>query len=48
MSWDPNEHLRIVDLGGGGTAYYTYDAGGQRVRKVIVNGSSRKRLRQIF
>jgi RHS repeat-associated protein len=41
MTWDPNEHLRAVDLGGGGTAYYTYDAGGQRVRKVIVNGSSR-------
>ena len=24
-----------MDLGGGGTAYYVYDAGGQRVRKVI-------------
>jgi RHS repeat-associated protein len=24
-----------VDLGGGGTVYYTYDAGGQRVRKVV-------------
>jgi RHS repeat-associated protein len=27
--------MREADLGGGGTAYYTYDAGGERVRKVI-------------
>jgi RHS repeat-associated protein len=34
MEWDNNDQMREVDLGGGGTAYYTYDAGGQRVRKV--------------
>jgi len=27
--------MREADLGGGGTAYYTYDASGERVRKVI-------------
>jgi RHS repeat-associated protein len=35
MHWDYRDQLRRTDLGGGGTAYYVYDAGGQRVRKVI-------------
>ena len=35
MDWDFKDELRVVNLGGGGTAYYVYDAGGQRVRKVI-------------
>jgi RHS repeat-associated protein len=35
MVWDFKDQLQQVDLGGGGTAYYVYDAGGQRVRKVI-------------
>ncbi len=34
MEWDHNDQMRQVGLGGGGTAYYTYDAAGQRVRKV--------------
>ena len=34
MHWDYNDQLRQADLGGGGTAYYIYDATGQRVRKV--------------
>ncbi|MDZ8263104.1 SpvB/TcaC N-terminal domain-containing protein [Nostoc sp. ChiQUE01b] len=34
MHWNYRDQLRQVDLGGGGTAYYTYDASGQRVRKV--------------
>ncbi|MEZ4295811.1 MAG: RHS repeat-associated core domain-containing protein [Polyangiaceae bacterium] len=29
------DQMRKADLGGGGTAYYTYDASGERVRKVI-------------
>jgi RHS repeat-associated protein len=36
MDWDYKDQLIEVDLGGGGTAYYTYDAGGERARKVIV------------
>ena len=28
------DQLHEVDLGGGGTAFYVYDAAGQRVRKV--------------
>jgi RHS repeat-associated protein len=34
MHWDFKDQLQQVDLGGGGTAYYFYDASGQRVRKV--------------
>ena len=29
------DQMKRADLGGGGTAYYTYDASGERVRKVI-------------
>ncbi len=35
LIWNFLDQLRQVDLGGGGTAYYVYDAAGQRVRKVI-------------
>jgi RHS repeat-associated protein len=35
MVWDFEDQLQQVDLGGGGTVYYVYDASGQRVRKVI-------------
>lgn len=35
LNWDFDDRLRSVDLGGGGTAYYTYDAKGSRVRKVV-------------
>ncbi|MEO5726169.1 MAG: toxin, partial [Byssovorax sp.] len=31
MGWDHNDQMRQVGLGGGGTAYSTYDAAGQRV-----------------
>jgi RHS repeat-associated protein len=34
MRWDYRDQLRETDLGGGGRAYYVYDASGQRVRKV--------------
>ena len=34
MHWDYRDQLRQTDLGGGGTAYYVYDAKGQRLRKV--------------
>lgn len=34
MLWDCKDQLRQTDLGGGGEAFYVYDASGQRVRKV--------------
>ncbi|KYC35940.1 toxin [Scytonema hofmannii PCC 7110] len=44
MNWDFKDQLQRVDLGGGGTAYYVYDAAGKRVRKVIErqNGTCQK------
>jgi RHS repeat-associated protein len=34
LVWSYRDELRECDLGGGGTAFYTYDGSGQRVRKV--------------
>jgi RHS repeat-associated protein len=34
MHWDYKDQLRHTDLGGGGAAFYVYDASGQRVKKV--------------
>jgi RHS repeat-associated protein len=35
IAWDFKDQLQQVDLGGGGTAFYVYDATGQRVRKMV-------------
>lgn len=35
LSWDFADQLQQADLGGGGMAYYVYDNGGERTRKVI-------------
>ncbi|KAK1749854.1 virulence plasmid 65kDa B protein-domain-containing protein [Echria macrotheca] len=35
MAWNFSDQPRQLDLGGGGMAYYCYDASGTRVRKVI-------------
>jgi RHS repeat-associated protein len=41
VHWDFRDQIRQADLPGGGTAYYTYDSAGQRVRKVVVkNGGA--------
>ena len=41
MDWDFKNQFVRANLGGGGTAYFSYDAGGQRVRKVVVkNGGT--------
>ena len=38
MGWDQNNRMTSAALPGGGTAYFTYDGQGQRVRKMIVQG----------
>ncbi|WP_437827896.1 SpvB/TcaC N-terminal domain-containing protein [Sorangium sp. So ce1153] len=48
MVWDFKDQLRQVDLGGGGTAYYVYDAAGQRVRKVIASQSGNRLKERIY
>jgi RHS repeat-associated protein len=35
LTWNFMDQLQQVHLGGGGTAFYVYEAGGRRVRKVI-------------
>jgi RHS repeat-associated protein len=40
VNWDSKDQLSTVDLGGGGHAYYVYDAAGQRVRKVWEKSAS--------
>ncbi len=47
MDWNFMDQLRRVDLGGGGTAYYVYGLGGQRLRKVIERNGNQK-LEWIF
>lgn len=42
ITWDPNDQMRSVDLGGGGKAWYVYDSGGQRIRKVIERNGGKK------
>ncbi|MCK5014073.1 MAG: VCBS repeat-containing protein [Candidatus Omnitrophica bacterium] len=41
MAWDFKDQMQMVDKGGGCMAYYVYDAGGQRVRKVIEQNGRR-------
>ncbi len=48
MIWDFEDQLQQVDLGGGGTAYYVYDAGGQRVRKVIESPNGTRRKERLY
>lgn len=48
MTWDFKDELQSVNLGGGGTAYYVYDASGQRVRKVIHNLNNKKSEERIY
>ncbi|MBN2386310.1 MAG: hypothetical protein JXB85_04765 [Anaerolineales bacterium] len=40
MTWDFENQLQMVDPGGGNKAYYTYDASGQRIRKVCEHGGA--------
>jgi RHS repeat-associated protein len=39
LTWDDDNQLVEVDLGGGGRAFYTYDAAGQRASKVVVRST---------
>ncbi|MFO0553353.1 MAG: RHS repeat-associated core domain-containing protein [Polyangiaceae bacterium] len=40
IAYSPFDQMAEADLGGGGTAYFVYDASGQRVRKVHEHSSS--------
>jgi len=45
MAWNFKDQLQMVDKGGGCMAYYVYDTGGQRVRKVIEQNGRRMKER---
>jgi RHS repeat-associated protein len=40
IAYGPFDQMQSADLGGGGDAYYQYDASGQRVRKLIDTGAN--------
>ncbi len=46
LVWNYDDHIRSVNLTGGGTAYYDYDPEKQRIRKVIklLDGTEKVRL----
>lgn len=48
MDWDCEDQLQRIDLGGGGVAYYVYDAHGQRVRKVIDKQNGMRQKERIY
>jgi RHS repeat-associated protein len=39
IAWTPFDQMQSANLGGGGNVYFTYGAGGDRVRKVRVTGA---------
>ena len=48
VTWNYADQMRSADLGGGGTAYFVYDGGGQRVRKVRVNQAGTQTYERIY
>ena len=48
VTWNYADQMRSADLGGGGTAYFVYDASGQRVRKVRVNLAGTQTYERIY
>ncbi|NYT10461.1 MAG: hypothetical protein GKC09_11120, partial [Methanosarcinales archaeon] len=48
MDWDFVDQLQSVDLGSGGRAYYVYDSGGQRARKVIELSDGRQKEERLY
>lgn len=47
MKWNFMDQLKEVNLGGGGTAYYVYGLGGNRIRKIIERQGGKK-LERIY
>ncbi|GAB93888.1 SpvB/TcaC N-terminal domain-containing protein [Gordonia rhizosphera] len=48
MVWDFEDQLQRVDLVGGGTVWYVYDAGGERVRKVIERPNGKPQKERLY
>jgi RHS repeat-associated protein len=48
LQWDFKDRLVAANLGGGGTAFFRYDAAGQRLRKVIESQAGVRRRERIW
>ncbi|MGA9767584.1 MAG: SpvB/TcaC N-terminal domain-containing protein [Blastocatellia bacterium] len=48
LRWDYRDMIHTVNLGGGGWAYYNYDAGKERTRKVITNDAGNKQWERFY
>ena len=48
LAWDSEDRLQQVSLVDGGTAYYVYDASGERVRKVIETTSGARQKECLY
>jgi RHS repeat-associated protein len=48
LGWSFGDRLDSVDLGGGGVAYYSYNADGQRTRKVIDTVAGGRRMERLY
>ena len=48
LRWDTRDMVHRAELGGGGTAFYSYDAGKQRSRKVIHHRDGWRRWERIY
>jgi RHS repeat-associated protein len=48
LVWNYQNHLQQIGLSGGANAYYVYDAGGQRARKVIERQDGTRQRQRIY
>lgn len=48
LRWDYRDMIHSVNLGGGGWAYYNYEAGKERTRKVITNEGGVKQWERLY
>lgn len=48
ITWNYKDQLVHANLGGGGDAYYVYDASGERVRKVIHDNTGRIQKQRLY
>ncbi len=48
LRWDYRDMIQVVNLGGGGWAYYNYEAGKERTRKVITNEAGDKQWERLY
>ena len=48
IEWDDREQLHGANMGGGGAVYHTFDAAGQRVRKVVDGQNGTRQHERIY